>query len=150
MSLASRLLLTIPTGISELFSRPLLSKDRNNIVYWLVAVAYAGFVAVGSEGFWWFLSLVLTAFAARQAFPVLVQMIGWVRDSNAVAKLSTDEDSKKLVIVSALAVALFTIAVPLQSPWASFAGALVVWFGSQRLVAPPVNNEDVDDETGTF
>jgi len=130
--------------------RELLSKDRNNIVYWLGAVAYAGFVSVSSEGLWWFLSLVLTAFAARQAFPLLFQMFGWVRDSNAVARFSTDENSKKLVIVLAAAVVLFTIAIPLGSPWASFAGALVAWFGSQRLVAPPAKDRDTEEEKDEF
>lgn len=115
-------------------NHPLLSKDKENLVYWAVAFVYALFVAAGSGGLWWVLSLVLVALAARQGFPELVKMFLLTKESEAITRFSTDKEAKRLVLTLAIAAALYTMAIPLTSPFAAFLGALVAWFGSKRVI----------------
>jgi hypothetical protein len=119
-----------------LLNHPLLSKDKNNVLYWLGAVAYAGFVSVGSGGFWWFLNIVFVALAARQGFPELAKMFILTRETNAVARFSEDKNAKNLVLVLAIAAVLYTVAIPFTSPLVAFAATLVAVFGSKRVTGP--------------
>lgn len=117
-------------------NHPLLSKDRTNVTYWIAAAVYAIFVALGSGGFFWFLSFIFVAFAARQGFPELVKMFLLTRETDAVSRFSTDKAAKNLVLVLAISAALYTIALPVTSPWIAIAATLVAVFGSKKVLGP--------------
>lgn len=117
-------------------NHPLLAKNKENLSYWLGAVAYAGFVSVGSGGFWWVINILLVALAARQGFPELAKMFILTRETNAVARFSTDKNAKKIVLTLAIAAVLYTVAIPFTSPLVAFVATLVAVYGSKRVVGP--------------
>jgi hypothetical protein len=123
-------------GIFKL-NHPFLAKEKENFIYWVLALGYGGLVAFGfSSGFWGVLNLVLVALAARQGFPELAKMFILTRETNAVARFSDDKEAKKLVLVLAVSAVLYTVAIPFASPLVAFVATLVAVFGSKRVVGP--------------